>query len=188
MWTTQVWFPRLQRLLIDHSLVLPKHPWTLILLFRQEKAHPLQKTLTLLACKSSGTLTQQEAFCKKLPKSSCTLRKGVHRRSIPFTSRSGCSRALQSHSNTSFRFYDGSFLTRPGLQCYEDSQIFLISGITYFFRSSFGELPVMKRFLKGVFQQKPALARYTVTWDPSRLLNNLKTLTPVKESTLKLFT
>ena len=121
MWTTQVWFPRLQRLLIDHSLVLPKHPWTLILLFRQEKAHPLQKTLTLLACKSSGTLTQQEAFCKKLPKSSCTLRKGVHRRSIPFTSRSGCSRALQSHSNTSFRFYDGPFVTRPGLQCYEDS-------------------------------------------------------------------
>ena len=46
----------------------------------------------------------------------------------------------------------------------------------------------MKRFLKGVFQQKPALARYTVTWDPSRLLNNLTTLTPVKESTLKLFT
>ena len=67
-----------------------------ILLFSQGKAHPLQKTLTLLACKSSGTLTQQEAFCKKLPKSSCTLRKGVHRRSIPFTSRSGCSRALQS--------------------------------------------------------------------------------------------
>ena len=92
-----------------------------ILLFSQGKAHPLQKTLTLLACKSSGTLTQQEAFCKKLPKSSCTLRKGVHRRSVPFTSRSGCSRALQSHSNTSFRFYDGSFLTRPGLQCYEHS-------------------------------------------------------------------
>ena len=121
MWTTQVWFPRLRRLLIDHPLVLPKHPRSLILLFSQGKAHPLQKTLTLLACKSSGTLTQQEAFCKKLPKSSCTLRKGVHRRSIPFTSRSGCSRALQSHSNTSFRFYDGSFLTRPGLQCYEDS-------------------------------------------------------------------
>ena len=121
MWTSQVWFPRLRRLLIDHPLVLPKHPRSLILLFSQGKAHPLQKTLTLLACKSSGTLTQQEAFCKKLPKSSCTLRKGVHRRSIPFTSRSGCSRALQSQSNTSFRFYDGSFLTRPGLQCYEDS-------------------------------------------------------------------
>ena len=70
MWTTQVWIPRLRRLLIDHPLVLPKHPRSLILLFSQGKAHPLQKTLTLLACKSSGTLTQQEAFCKKLPKSS----------------------------------------------------------------------------------------------------------------------
>ena len=39
---------------------------------------------------------------------------------------------------------------------------------------SFGELPIMKHFLKEVFQQKPALPRYTVTRDPSRLLNNLK--------------
>ena len=39
---------------------------------------------------------------------------------------------------------------------------------------SYGELPIMKHFLKEVFQQKPALPRYTVTRDPSRLLNNLK--------------
>ena len=28
---------------------------------------------------------------------------------------------------------------------------------------SFGELPIMKHFLKAIFQQKPALPRYTVT-------------------------
>lgn len=36
---------------------------------------------------------------------------------------------------------------------------------------AFGELPIVKQFLKAIFQQKPALPRYTVTWDPSILLN-----------------
>ena len=40
---------------------------------------------------------------------------------------------------------------------------------------SFGGLPIVKQFLKGVFQQKPALPRYTVTWDSSILLTYLKT-------------
>ncbi|CAH3029057.1 unnamed protein product [Porites evermanni] len=53
---------------------------------------------------------------------------------------------------------------------------------------SFGELPIVKQFLKEVFQQKPALARYTVTCDPSMLLNHLKSLSSVKELLLKMLT
>ena len=48
----------------------------------------------------------------------------------------------------------------------------------------FGELPTVKQFLKGVFQEKPTLPRYSVTWDPAILLSYLKTLSPVKELTL----
>ena len=53
---------------------------------------------------------------------------------------------------------------------------------------SFGELPTVKQFLKGVFQEKPTLPRYSVTWDPAILLLYLKTLSPVKELTLKMLT
>ena len=53
---------------------------------------------------------------------------------------------------------------------------------------SFGELPIAKQFLKGVLQQKPALPRYAVTWDPSILLTYLKSLSPVKELSLKMLT
>lgn len=53
---------------------------------------------------------------------------------------------------------------------------------------AFGELPIVKQFLKGIFQQKPALPRYTVTWDPSILLNYLKSLSPVKDLSLKMLT
>ena len=34
---------------------------------------------------------------------------------------------------------------------------------------SFGELPTVKQFLKGVFQGKPTLPRCSVTWDPAIL-------------------
>ena len=40
---------------------------------------------------------------------------------------------------------------------------------------SFGELSLTTQFMKGVFQQKQSLPRYTVTWDPVLLLNFLKT-------------
>ena len=42
--------------------------------------------------------------------------------------------------------------------------------------------------MKGVFQQKPSLPRYTVTWDPVLLLNFLKTQSPVGKLSLKMLT
>ena len=50
----------------------------------------------------------------------------------------------------------------------------------------FGELPTVKQFLKGVFQEKPTLPRYSVNWDPVILLSYLKTLSPVTELSLKM--
>lgn len=50
---------------------------------------------------------------------------------------------------------------------------------------SFGKLPLVKQFMKGVYQEKPALTRYTITWDASILLNYLKTLSPVNSLSLK---
>ena len=95
MWTTQVWFPRLLHLLIDFPVTIPKGPTTLLLPFNREKAHPLQKKLTLLACKLSGIPSQQEAFRKKLPKSYCNPGERVHTNNIPSTSGNGCCFAVQ---------------------------------------------------------------------------------------------
>ncbi|XP_067040975.1 uncharacterized protein [Acropora muricata] len=102
MWTTQVWFPRLLHLLIDFPVTIPKGPTTLLLPFNREKAHPLQKKLTLLACKLSGIPSQQEAFRKKLPKSYCNPGERVHTNNIPSTSGNGCCFAVQGvliHTN-----------------------------------------------------------------------------------------
>ena len=41
-----------------------------------------------------------------------------------------------------------------------------------------GQHPLVRRFLKSVFQQRPALPRYNSTWDPNIVLDYLKTLGP----------
>ena len=54
-----------------------------------------------------------------------------------------------------------------------------------------GRHPLVCRFLKGVFQERPALSRYVDTWDVSLVLNYIKDQYPLeklglKELTLKL--
>lgn len=50
---------------------------------------------------------------------------------------------------------------------------------------SFGEHPLVCRFLKGVFQLKPALPKYTHKWDVEKVLSHLQTLAPVTSLDLK---
>lgn len=52
----------------------------------------------------------------------------------------------------------------------------------------FGELPLTKQFMKGVFQEKPSLPRYTVTWDPVLLLSFLRSQSPNGKLDLKMLT
>jgi len=51
--------------------------------------------------------------------------------------------------------------------------------------SSFGNHPLVSRFLKGVFESRPSLPRYKHIWDVSLVLDYLKTLPPLEESNLK---
>ena len=44
----------------------------------------------------------------------------------------------------------------------------------------FGELPLVCRFLKGVFNLRPALPKYSTTWDVSVVLKYIKSLKALK--------
>ena len=46
----------------------------------------------------------------------------------------------------------------------------------------------MTRFLKGIFELKPSLPRYTTIWDVGTVLQYLKTLHPITELNLKTLT
>ena len=49
-----------------------------------------------------------------------------------------------------------------------------------------GRHPPIRCYMTGVFHQKPALPRYTTTWDISAVLSYLKTLSPLRDLSLKL--
>lgn len=51
-----------------------------------------------------------------------------------------------------------------------------------------GDHPLISRFLKGVFQMRPALPRYTQIWDIDVVLNYLRTLSPANKLNLKMLT
>lgn len=53
---------------------------------------------------------------------------------------------------------------------------------------SVGAHPVIIRYMKGVYNQRPSLPRYTETWDVAIVLTYLQTLSPVKGLSLKLLT
>lgn len=55
-------------------------------------------------------------------------------------------------------------------------------------RQPIGQHPVVCRFLKAVFNERPALPRYTMIWDTDILLRYLRSLSPVRKITLKLLT
>ena len=55
-------------------------------------------------------------------------------------------------------------------------------------RTVFGQHPYVKRLLKGVFETKPALPRYSCVWDVETVLKYLRNLGNNTELTLKLLT
>jgi len=51
-----------------------------------------------------------------------------------------------------------------------------------------GQHPLVIRFLKGVFESRPAMPRYASVWDVNQVLYYLKTLSPVNQISLKSLT
>lgn len=50
---------------------------------------------------------------------------------------------------------------------------------------SFGSHPLVSRFIKGVFESRPALPKYSETWDVKQVLSYLQPLHPPESLTLK---
>ena len=51
---------------------------------------------------------------------------------------------------------------------------------------SFGNHPLVSRFLKGTFTIRPAMPKYHEVWDVNEVLKHLQTLHPLNELSLKL--
>jgi hypothetical protein len=54
--------------------------------------------------------------------------------------------------------------------------------------NTFGSHPLVCRFMKGVFETKPSLPRYSETWDVNIVINYLAALGPPDGLTMKVLT
>lgn len=50
---------------------------------------------------------------------------------------------------------------------------------------SFGVHPVVIRFMKGIYNLRPSVSKYCMTWDVTVVLNKLRTMSPVRFISLK---
>ena len=53
-------------------------------------------------------------------------------------------------------------------------------------QTKLGDLPVVSRFMKGIFRMKPSTPRLSSTWDVKCLLEFLATLDPPADLTVKM--
>ncbi|CAG2205297.1 unnamed protein product [Mytilus edulis] len=175
-WQTQTWFPRLMQLLTDNPIVLPKNKKILNLPHDPQSVHPLHKKMKLIACPVSGVASENEDFLKKQPTYSCRLGNQVQRNSTKCISGNG----------TVLEFFTTLF--KEGNLGY--SSLNLARGALSSLGLTIDSIPVGRhsmviRYMKGIFNLRPPRPRYESTWDVSKVLHFLRSLSPVKYLKLK---
>lgn len=65
LFTTQVWYPMLLKILVDRPVILPKTE-KILSLPHKDGAHPLAKRMVMIACRVSGIHSEQEDFQNSL--------------------------------------------------------------------------------------------------------------------------
>ena len=196
-WPTHSWYPKLIRLLIRKSLLLPRHASNVHLPFNPEQGHLLGGQLRLMACFSSRNPSRVEEFHKQpttqsstrggqQPKNNTwsTLRSGSH---LPIIRRAVD--PLHPPVKDLLEFLQELYDRGLGYSCPNTASSALSSLIVLDENVPVENHPLVLRFLKGVFQTRPAFPRYTSTLYTSIILTlYLKTLHPPKEISLRTLT
>ena len=164
MWPTQIWWPKLLRILIEHPFAFPQQK-NLLSLPNPNKVHPLEKKMVMMASYISSDHTRQEEFQNKPSSSSCRPGALGCGKSIYFISKIGrllCSKKNQSKSfkcRAGFGVPHLSLWATIVLSCSisNTDRSSLSSYLTLEDGMSLGQHPLVSRLLKVIFQSKPQL-------------------------------
>jgi hypothetical protein len=88
-WPTQIWYPKLMRMLINYPLLIPPREKLLHLPYNPAKVHQLHKTMWLLACHLSGDVSKTKVFQSQLPSISSSHGEHLRKSSIAPASDNG---------------------------------------------------------------------------------------------------
>ena len=152
VWPTQPWYPKLTSLLVDMRRLLPVTRGTLYLPSKPSQPHPMEGKLKLIACKLSGNPLRSKSFLQKLPRLSSSRGGKAHLNSTNPTTKKWLDFCHREQIST----------VRPSLaQVIEFLLTALSSTLPSIDGIPVGQHPLVIRFLKGVFESRPAMPRYT---------------------------
>jgi hypothetical protein len=81
--------------------------------------------------------------------------------------------------NDGLKFLTYLYYQGVGYSAINTARSALSAVITLGSHRTFGEHPLVTRFLKGVFELKPSLPRYSVMWDVGIVLKHLQAMAPM---------
>ena len=180
-WTTQLWFPQVLNLLIQHPQRIASCKDLLQILHQPLMVHPLYKKLSLLAIHLSGRHSLVSDYRLKLQPSSRTY--GDLAQECNMIPLQGCTRFCTSRQvhPMSPTIYDILAYLTSMFEC----------GLTYHTISAAksvlhipGVTAISEHPLKGIFHVCPPQPRYELIWDTDLVLSFLTNLRSL-ESSLK---
>ena len=187
-WPTQLWWPKLMKMLIQLPVQLPRGRNTLFLPSNPQEPHPLNKKLSdsvslvrrYLSGKghsyhSHGTILKvgtKKQYATYLQKRRCYCRsRGID---------SICP-SVEDGINFLAKLYDSGI----GYSDINTARSAVSSIVALPNSTSFGAHPMICRFLRGVFELKPSLPRYEDIWNVNAVLTYLSSLRLPQDLTLK---
>ena len=199
MWPTQSWYPKLLRMLVAAPRVLPQQRTALQMPGMPQEVHPLFRKMVLIACRLPGSPMRHKEFLKRQPPSSYSPGGKELQSSIHLTSKDGLHIVIKKQIDPvsatvpqALDFLVELFESGIGYSGINNARSALSSVLKPVDGMTFGAQESVKRFLKGVYEARPSNPRYTETWDVSKVLNYLKTISitdcSLKDLTLKLVT
>jgi len=178
-WPTQAWYPLLTSLLVLPPVKLRPSKNLLRLPATPATVHPLHKNVSLYLLTVQQQLTGLGFTERSIKVITASWREGTTaqyqshlKRWIQFCKEKKCS--ILSPDLTVVLYFL-TMLHENGLSysSVNTARSMLSSILQLNINSSvpFGQLPLVKRFMKGIYELRPSLPRYTATWDLSSVLN-----------------
>lgn len=185
------------RMLISCPALLLHNARLLLLPSHQQAVHPLHKKLDLLICQLSGNSCMQQLHASGLSQAvsdiiMCAWRNETKKQYQTYLSKweNYCnSKGISPVSATvaqAINFLPELVKSGVGYSGVNTARSAISTILVVSDSATFGTHPLVKRFLKGVLEQKPSLPRYETTWDVSQVLTHLRSYPLVEALSLKL--
>ena len=165
-WPTQVWYPVLLKMMVSTTILLNSRKSLLVLTQTSNLVHPMWKRISMLVVHLSGSF-QKENYCHES-------RDALEILSVSW--RVGTRKRYNFHVEKK---------TGVGYSSVNSAGSALSSIIKPVCNVPFGKSPLVCRFLKGVFNIRPALPRYVTTWDVTKVFTFIKSKPTLTNCDLK---